>query len=573
MRDLQFWGGAGFLSDVTFASLPVDAALHRALAEEFQYANLSDAQARFLPQLLAAPGQDAFVKASTGSGKTLGFLLPALQTAIFAPQAAPKQSSRSSRATAAAVASTPLPIPMAAAAAAAGGGGGDPLSRKSGAPLVGGVRVLILSPSRELAAQTAAEARRLLRFAPRVRTAIVIGGTDRNKDVRMLTSPETVPHVLVATPGRLADLMFDAGPAAAAALSRDVKVVVLDEADRLLDMGFAPAIRRILGALPPSKAVPGAPGAGGGRRTLMFTATVAPEVLKIAKDFMLPDYPFLDAAPGGVDGVPAGVDQAHIKQSAVLADPAHLHWALRDAIVTRRTQGTPAAPFKILVFFPSNALVAFFAELFKTAFGIPVLLLTGDLPQRQRDAATERFRNNANEVLFASDVAGRGMDFPGVTSVVQFGVTRPDVYKQRVGRTGRGGADGEAVIVLGTDERRVVEILKKNQTAPIDELLFPAAAVTKPKTVKASVGSVKPPHGGIPPITPLTGPLEKSASQAYRGLMGAYNSELKTLGWTKQQLVDNIAGRFRSMGLTHLPEIKEQTLKKMGLAGVILPTS
>ena len=132
----QSGGDEGFLSDVPFASLAVDTVLRRAMAEEFKYANLSDAQARFLPQLLASPRQDAFVKASTGSGKTLGFLLPSIQTALF---------------------SSDQPGRVATAATAAG---------HQGVATDAGVRVLVLSPTRELASQTANESRRLLTFAP-----------------------------------------------------------------------------------------------------------------------------------------------------------------------------------------------------------------------------------------------------------------------------------------------------------------------------------------------------------------------------------------------------------------------
>lgn len=518
----QKGGADGFLSEVAFASLPMDDVLKKAMSEEFKYANLSDAQSRFLPDLVST-ADDVFVKASTGSGKTLGFLIPSIQDAFFAPSS----------------------LRSAASKAAAGQNGQ--------------VKVLILSPSRELATQTAHEAQRLLRFAPQIRTGIVMGGTDRGRDARTLSNPATVPHVLVATPGRLEDLMFNVGVQVTSALTAGVRVVVLDEADRLLDMGFAPAIRRILAALPPpraaaaSKKTPSkmASISSKGRRTLMFTATVDDQVLKIAKDFMRADYKFLDSAPKNADGSPVVPDQAHIKQSAVISnDPGKIHMAL--AKVLQEDGIAKKAPnHKILVFFPSNALVAFFADLFKESFGLPVLALSGDLPQRQRDSATERFRTQPGQIMFASDVAGRGMDFPGVTLVVQIGATRPDVYKQRVGRTGRGGADGEAVIVLGGDERRVLEKLRTNQTATIEER-----------------------DAGIDPSThpkPLSPYLEKSASRAFRGMLGAYNSELKQLGWSKQELVDAICARFRGWGLSQFPEVNEKTLKKMGLQGVVMP--
>lgn len=554
LRSVAGGGGAAFLSDVSFASLPLNPAVHKALGPGgFGYEMLSLPQSRFLPQLLDASARhtDAFIKASTGSGKTLGFLLPALQTAIF------DRRSSSSAAGTAGTAGTAC------------------------------VRILILSPSRELASQTEHEARKLLVHAPQVRTGLMIGGIDKKRDLRMLT--EATPHLLIATPGRLADVMFDtAHPAAARALSSCVRVAVLDEADRLLDSGFAPAIRRIFGALPPPSS----------RRTLMFTATVTPEVLDIAKAFMRPDHLVLDASAGAgagkgaADLVGAQDDQAHIRQSAVLAPADQIHLALCQAILSR-VEADPSK-HKILVFLPSKAMAAFVAAGFMEhgAHLCPgadvgktrTLLLTGDLPQRQRDAAADKFRNEPGHVLFASDVAGRGMDFPGVTTVVQLGVAKPEVYRQRVGRTGRGGADGEAVIVLGSDEAAMLKAIQDAQTNQIEVIPFgtavppappppvgagAAAAKSKSKSKRASATATASSDAAVAGGGGLSGKLVKLAERAYMGMLGAYNSELRILRWSKQELIDNMGARFRGMGLSPLPTISDKMLKKMGLAGVI----
>lgn len=508
---------SAFLSEVRFDALDAHPATLRAVREDLKYERLSAPQALFLPHLLAHRASDAFVRAGTGSGKTLGFLIPVLD-AVFGHGGARSATARRS------------------AIAASGGGA---------------VSALVLSPARELALQIQAEARRLLAFhAGGCGAVAVIGGTDVGRDRRALApAAQPAPCVLVATPGRLQDLLEDA--ATRARVLGALRVVVLDEADRLLDQGFVPAIQRIMDARPPAVAR--------ACRVLMFTATADAAVLKVAARFLRPGHATLDTTAQIQAALTPSArarkaDQAHIAQRAVLAPPDAVHLALRDVLAARRA-ADPAA-HKIMVFFPSNALVAFFAEYFKQRYGAPVLHLTGDLPQRQRQAATERFATGAGVTLFASDVAGRGMDFPDVTCVVQVGAVAPDTYKQRVGRTGRGGKAGEAVLVLGADERRAFDALRA--VTPSLQLLDDAAA--------ASTGSRR-------GDAPLAGPLAKLGAVAYRGTLGAYKAEARRLGWAPQQLVDAVAARFRGMGLRPLPDVKADTLRKMGLAGVALPAA
>ena len=493
-----------FLSEVSFDSLQLHPDTLRALEEEFKYERLSVPQSHFIPALVSSPDLDAFVKATTGSGKTLGFLLPAIE-AMFGPPPAEFGSS---------------------------------------------VLSLVLSPSRELAVQTCNEAIRLMTFHgkrdSRVNASVVIGGTDRAKNIRSLT--KTPPALLVATPGRLEDLLTDA--VVRKNVLASTRVVVLDEADRLLDMGFVPAIRRILsmGPVYPN------------RRLLMLSATVEEAVLDIAKRFMRPGYAFIDtvalARAALTETQRARVekqnsDQSHISQIAIVAPPEKVHLTLHRVLTTRRA--VDPQNHKVLVFFPSNAMVEFYAELFRRVFGVPVLMLTGGMPQRKREEASEGFRKRSGVTLFASDVAGRGMDFPAVTCVVQVGVVKNDVYKQRVGRTGRGGASGEGVLILGSDERKVLDTLQR--TFPIRE-----ENESRRDTESKRATAV------------LDAPLQRLASAAFRGTLGAYNSELRVLGWTKQQLVDAIVARFRGVGLSRIPEISDKTLGKMGLAGVKIPS-
>ena len=459
-----------FLSKKEFASLALSAATKRAIAEVFGYKTMSVPQSQFMPHMLDPAAPDVFVRASTGSGKTLGFLLPAVE------------------------------------AAAAGRG-----------------TTVVLSPARELALQTLEEAKKLLTYHAGRTAVAFVGGTDKHKNVAALRGSR-LPDIIIATPGRLEDLMKDAQ--LRAVLAGGVRMAVLDEADRLLDMGFVAPIKRILSAFSPD------------RRTLLFTATVPEEVKEVAKGFMRTGFRYVDTAGDAPD-------QGQITHRAVVVPPACVHVALRAVLDARRKD----PDHKVLVFFPSNQMV----ELFAKAHTPNVMALHGKMPQNVRTRNSEAFRTGTARVLFASDVAGRGMDFPGVTTVVQVGVAGPDVYKQRAGRTGRAGKRGEAVLLLGTDERRVLDGVKA--VAPGMEV-----AELPPCTAEELRANALPP-----------GALGRAKS-AFKGVLGAYNSQLRVLGWTGQQLLDNIAQRFRGMGLQQLPDISDKLLAKMGLRGVKMPS-
>ncbi|PNH00645.1 hypothetical protein TSOC_013541 [Tetrabaena socialis] len=444
---------------------------------------MSKPQAVYMPLMLRPDAPDVFVKAGTGSGKTLGFLIPAIEA----------------------------------------------LSR-AGHVRGQGVGALVLSPTRELAVQTAQEATRLMRFHTGFRAAVVVGGANpAASDLRMLlTAP---PDLLVATPGRLDDLLSRGGGKAFG----HVQTVVLDEADRLLDAGFAPAVKKIL------RSMPGADK----RRTLLLTATVPPEVRDVAKQFMHPGFVYIEASPQ------AAVGAAHnnIKQRAVMCGPQDIHIELARTLHNHHiTNRTP----KVMVFFPSTALVELYSAVFQAhpnpAWG-SLYELHGGLQQNKRTRAADAFRRPGG-VLFASDAAGRGMDFPSVTLVVQIGFTLSDTYQQRVGRTGRAGATGEAVILLGRDEAKGVPLLKADlevvQAQPVLDMERQALA--------------------LPPSR------QKDAEAAFRGALGSYKAHARAMGWSAQGVVDAVAARLLGMGMAKVPQISEKTLSKMGLKGVSFDT-
>lgn len=465
-----------FASVERFEDLRMSDATKRAIRELFRYERLSKQQALYMPLMMSPAAPDVFVKAGTGSGKTLGFLIPAIEAIV----------------------------------------------KRRLSSTTEGILVLILSPTRELAAQTAGEATKLLTFHAGLRAASVTGGTDRGKDLRAMRTP---PAVLVATPGRLMDLL-EAEPQ----LLRRVLLVVLDEADRLLDPGFAPAVRKILSTLPASPS----------RRTLLLTATVPPEVRSVATQFMRPGFEVVDASGGST------TRNKGVSQSAVMCAPTCIHVELARTLVAHTRQ-------KVLVFFNSIALAELYAALFRAHANeawAGLLELHGGLAQNKRTRAMAEFKARPSAVLFASDAAGRGIDVPNVTLVVQVGAAPPDVYQQRVGRTGRAGAAGEAVLLLGTDEARVLAGLKGQ------------VEVRDADVVSADE------HRAFT-IAPKDRAL---AERAFRGALGAAKANAKALGWGPQQLVDAVAARLLGVGMERVPEVNEKTLGKMGLRGVSFDT-
>lgn len=492
-----------FVSSDRFDDMEVSEATRRAIREVFGYERLSTQQSRYMSQMLNPSSPDVFVKAGTGSGKTLGFLIPSVE-AIVRSRGKSERKSRS--------------------------------RIRSG---VSGVAVLVLSPTRELATQTAGEATRLLTFHSGMKALAITGGTDRNKDVRVMrTSP---PDILVATPGRLQDLLEEMP-----LLLRHVVVVVLDEADRLLDPGFAPAVRKILATLPSSSA----------RRTLLLTATVPPEVQSVAKQFMRPGYEYVDAS-GGTSSKAARPANIGVKQVAILCKPTCIHVELARTLSTHHISQQATRTAKVLVFFSSIALAELYAALFRSHTNdawAGLLELHGGLAQNKRTRAMEEFKSKPSGVLFASDAAGRGIDVPKVTMVVQVGCAPPDVYQQRVGRTGRAGAAGEAILLLGSDEVKSLGPIKA--ISPILEVRD-----------AATVGEEE--HKSF-----MIMERDKTlAERAFKGALGAYKANAKVLGWNSQQLVDAVAARVLGMGLNKVPEVNDKTLGKMGLKGVSFDTS
>lgn len=384
-----------------------------AIAKVFRYAEMSKVQEAVLTQLPLS--QDLLVKAKTGTGKTLAFLIPAIEASLQAmTTAGPK--------------------------------GGRQCS------------ILIISPTRELAQQIAEEARKLLKFYPAM-VHCLVGGEPKGPQIRRLMNSRV--DVVVGTPGRLIDMLESVREFGHQ--TRDVKVLILDEADQLLDMGFSEEIRRITDALPPPEA----------RQTLLFSATVSPQIKQIAGQSMRPDYIFIDTVdPNDVN------TNLQTKQSYVVAPYPDQLPLIRNIIEQRvRDNG------KLMVFLPTTKSTILYSEVFRNMLpnwideedderpmyynnrtrhrrnpppqssGPKIFELHSKKSQQQRTRISDQFRRARSGILFTSDVSARGVDYPGVSLVLQIGVpSSREQYIHRLGRTGRAGKDGEGIIMLAPFE-------------------------------------------------------------------------------------------------------------------------
>ncbi len=324
-----------------------------------------------------------------------------------------------------------------------------------------GLRALVLVPTRELAAQVETNARDYARFTE-VRAGVVFGGVPIGPQERMFRRGEV--DLLVATPGRLLDLH-----GRMALRLEDIEVLVLDEADRMVDMGFAPDLRRILALLPRR------------RQTLMFSATMPPDLNRVASEAL--------TDPRRVDLAPPSRPAAGITQ-AVYPVPHHLKVDLLDQVLL----GPDVT--SVLVFTRTKHGADRLARQLQRR-GHSVAALHGDRSQGQRERALDDLKRGRVQVLVATDIASRGIDVEDISHVVNFDVPRtPEDYVHRIGRTGRVQATGDAYTLMGPEERKEVAASERFLGRAIPRVLIPdfdyrRAATRDPEPRRRASG-----HGG-----------------------------------------------------------------------------
>jgi superfamily II DNA/RNA helicase len=366
---------------MTFQSFALAAPLLKNVAE-LGFTQATDVQAQVIPAALA--GGDLLVSSQTGSGKTAAFLLPLINQLI---DANPNNS----------------PVP----------GRAQP-------------KVLVLCPTRELAQQVTADAVNLVRGMKGIRIATIMGGMPYGKQIQALKGALLV----VATPGRLLDLCDSK-----AIRLDDVKQLVIDEADRMLDMGFADDLEAI------DKRC------AGRSQTLMFSATFAPKIMSLA-NALTTDAKRIELAH-------AGEKHANIEQKLHWADSmSHKHKLLEHILAD-------ATLDQAVVFASTQVESEKIADTLR-ANGYEATALHGAMPQAVRMRRLESLRKGHTKILVATDVAARGIDVPRISHVINFGLPmKPEDYTHRIGRTGRAGRNGVAITLVEHRDRAKIRNIER----------------------------------------------------------------------------------------------------------------
>ncbi|TKF23149.1 ATP-dependent RNA helicase SrmB [Vibrio genomosp. F6] len=390
----------------TFAELDLDQDLLKAI-DEMGYERPTQVQAEAIPQAL--DGKDVLASAPTGTGKTASFALPALQYLLDFP-------------------------------------------RKKGGP----ARVLILTPTRELAMQVADQAREMAKYTS-LNVFTITGGVMYQEHADILG---TTQDIVVATPGRLMEYIeaerFDC---------RAIEWLILDEADRMLDMGFAPVVDRLAAECRWRK------------QTLLFSATLEGKGVEGFTEDLLKN-------PAQIDAQSSLRERKKITQWYHRADtPAH-KLALLKHIITEQAERT-------IVFLKTRDRLAELRSQLESA-KIPCVWIQGEMPQDRRNSAISRFRDGSINVLLATDVAARGIDLPDVSHVINYDMPRTaDVYLHRIGRTARAGKKGNAISIVEAHDQLMIERVARYTKESIKERFIEGMRPTHKKPTFSKKKKVK----------------------------------------------------------------------------------
>ncbi|KAI1771064.1 DEAD-domain-containing protein [Hypoxylon cercidicola] len=473
----------------TFTELGTENLIHpvllQTISEDLKFSHMTPVQAATVRPLLK-DSSDVLAQAKTGTGKTLAFLLPAIQKMLVR----------------------------------------DANRRNS-------ISLLVISPTRELAMQIAEEARGLLQRLKQYKICIAIGGTNKTTEERRILQG---CDILIGTPGRLYDhLNGDDGRIVG--MLQQLDTLVLDEADRLLDMGFLDSLKKIIGCLPNKAAT--------NRQGMLFSATVPEYVSKVAQIALSKDYKYISTIAEGELNTHERVPQ-HLVVVPTFSDMAA---GLLGAIRHELALAGPDA-FKVIVFAPSARLVDFYAEILRNTPGLPpVTAIHSRMTQSKRSKITDDFRQVQSCILIATDVIARGMDFPSVTNVFQVGIpSDKESYVHRLGRTGRAGAEGRGTFIITSHEAFFPKWTLKNIT--FEE--SPADLSAREDVLRIAERMDPEMHGKV-----------------YQGWLGFYKSHLKSLKWDNTRLVQE-ANTFalKGLGAPEVPTLEKSTVGKMGLKGV-----
>ena len=398
---------AGPAATITFADFGLDPLIQKAVAEQ-GYNNPTPIQAQSIPHVLA--GSDLMGAAQTGTGKTAAFVLPIIQKIL-------RHAS------------------------------------SSASPARHPIRALVLTPTRELAVQVADNAASYSKHTD-LRTAVVYGGVDMKEQVQVLRNGV---EILIATPGRLLDHIGSK----VANLSQ-VELLVLDEADRMLDMGFLPDLQRIINLIPAQ------------RQTLLFSATFSPEIKRLAQSYL--------RSPVTVEVARQNAAADTVKQVVHLVPSIDKQRAIVLVLENRTRQGLSR---QCIIFTNSRLGCAKLARALERD-GIKAGAIHGDKSQGERTLTLEAFKSGVIEVLVATDVAARGLDIPDMPCVINHELPfNAEDFIHRIGRTGRAGSKGDAIALVDESEKRLLDDIeklmkRKLEVAPLPDVKSTPGQITDP---------------------------------------------------------------------------------------------
>ncbi|MFZ3191695.1 MAG: ATP-dependent RNA helicase RhlB [Moraxellaceae bacterium] len=366
---------------LNFDSLNLHASLRQAIAD-LGFTQMTPIQHQVLYYTLA--GHDAIGRAQTGTGKTAAFLISIINDLL----------------------SHPIQD-----------------ERYRGEP-----RALILAPTRELALQIESDAKQLLKHTD-LHVLTLLGGVDYDKQRAQLD--RAFVDIVVATPGRLIDFLEQKE----IWLDR-LEFLVIDEADRLLDMGFIPAVKRIVRAAPPKS----------DRQTLMFSATFSYDVLNLAQQWLF--------EPVTVEIEPLKTTSEQVEQRVYIVSKRDKERLLKEILAAEPIE-------KVMVFANRRDQVRKLYDRLKLQ-NYKVGMLSGEITQDRRTKMLDQFKNGTTQIMIATDVAGRGIHVDGVSHVINYTLPeQPDDYVHRIGRTGRAGATGVSISFACEDDSFLLADLEK----------------------------------------------------------------------------------------------------------------
>jgi len=397
-----------------FKSLALAPQLHKAL-ELLGYTTPTPIQAQAIPDVLK--GRDLMGIAQTGTGKTAAFALPTLSHICNNNRDAPKR----------------------------------------------GARVLVLAPTRELASQIAVSFRDYGRTIEDLSVTCIFGGVPINRQIKKLVGGN---DILVATPGRLIDLLDRK-----AITLKDIEVLILDEADQMMDMGFIHALKKIV-TLVPKK-----------RQTLFFSATMVPAIKKLAAQFL--------TDPVTVSVAPANTTAERVTQQIIFVNQAEKQGLLSLALLEPDVN-------RALVFtrtkHGADRVVKRLAQV-----GLLAVAIHGNKSQGQRQRALQAFRDGDVTILVATDIAARGIDIEGISHVINYEIPNvPEQYVHRIGRTARANREGKAIAFVSGDERKYLKDIQKLLKTTIPVVDLPEDFLKKVAELKKTRKALPPPPKNKP---------------------------------------------------------------------------